>query len=214
MLHYPKIAGSRDCPGGRCFAFEKYDGTNLHWDWNREHGWHAFGTRRDAFNLLPEGIAEFGRVHEHLSGCVELFLSTLAEGVEQVFRNATTFRAVDDCKVFTEFLGPNSFAGLHKADDPKRLVLFDVRAEPFGMAGPERFVAEFGHLPIARLVYQGKFTGKFAEDVRMGRYAVAEGVVCKGGQGGHDLWMAKIKTYAYLERLKQAFAERWEDYWE
>jgi hypothetical protein len=26
--------------------------------------------------------------------------------------------------------------------------------------------------------------------------------------------LAKIKTYAYLERLKSAFAERWEDYWE
>src|SRR4051812_33479077 len=41
MLHYPKIPGSRDCPGGRCLAFEKYDGTNLHWDWDRDIGWHA-----------------------------------------------------------------------------------------------------------------------------------------------------------------------------
>ena len=30
MLHYPKIAGSRDAPAGRCVAFEKVDGTNLH----------------------------------------------------------------------------------------------------------------------------------------------------------------------------------------
>src|SRR3712207_8134788 len=36
-----------------CIAFEKVDGTNLHWDWDREFGWHAFGTRRDDFNLLP-----------------------------------------------------------------------------------------------------------------------------------------------------------------
>jgi hypothetical protein len=63
-------------------------------------------------------------------------------------------------------------------------------------------------------VYEGRPTGKFAEDVRLGRYGVAEGVVCKGGEGGADLWMCKIKTYAYLERLKKAFAERWEDYWE
>jgi hypothetical protein len=27
-------------------------------------------------------------------------------------------------RAFTEFFGPNSFAGLHKPDDPKRLVLF------------------------------------------------------------------------------------------
>jgi hypothetical protein len=50
--------------------------------------------------------------------------------------------------------------------------------------------------------------------VRLGKFGVKEGVVCKGGPGGADVWMVKIKTYAYLERLEQAFAERWEDYWE
>src|SRR5580704_5591419 len=47
MLHYPKIPGSRNCPSGPCIAFEKYDGTNLHWDWDRDFSFHAFGTRRD-----------------------------------------------------------------------------------------------------------------------------------------------------------------------
>ncbi|MGP0066256.1 MAG: hypothetical protein ACLQGP_21965 [Isosphaeraceae bacterium] len=70
------------------------------------------------------------------------------------------------------------------------------------------------HLPIAGVVYRGKLTGKFAEDVRTGKYCVTEGVVCKGGPGGSDLWMAKIKTYAYLEKLKRAFGGRWEDYCE
>jgi hypothetical protein len=82
------------------------------------------------------------------------------------------------------------------------------------MIGPRLFVADFGHLPIAQVIYEGKLTGKFAEDVRAGKYDVAEGVICKGGTGGSDLWMVKIKTYTYLERLKQAFAERWEEYWE
>ena len=63
-------------------------------------------------------------------------------------------------------------------------------------------------------VYQGKLTGRFAEDVRTGKYGVTEGVICKGGTGGSDLWMAKIKTNAYMERLKRAFGERWEDHWE
>jgi hypothetical protein len=63
-------------------------------------------------------------------------------------------------------------------------------------------------------VYEGKLTGTFTEDVRRGKYEVAEGVVCKGGSGGDDVWMVKIKTSAYLERLKQAFADRWEEYWE
>jgi RNA ligase len=213
MLYYPKIPGSRDAPAGRCVAFEKYDGTNLHWDWDREFGWHSFGTRRDEFDLSETGVARFAATHAHLRQCVGVFHSTLADGLEKVFTDHDEYRMLGGFRAFTEFLGSNSFAGLHKAEEPKRLVLFDVSVKPGGMIGPVRYVADFGHLPIARVVYQGKFTGKFAEDVRTGKYGVAEGVVCKGGTGT-DLWMAKIKTYAYLEKLKRAFGEKWEDYWE
>jgi hypothetical protein len=195
-------------------AFDKVDGTNLHWDWDRDFGWHAFGTRRDAFNFLPDGIEQFGRRHEHLRGCVDLFRAALAEDLQRVFRDHAAYRSFAALTVFTEFVGPNSFAGLHRTDDPKRLVLFDVRAEGFGFLGPRQFVQDFGHLPIPRVIYEGPFTGRFTEDVRTGKHGVAEGVVCKGGSGGDDLWMVKVKTYAYLERLKTAFAEKWEDYWE
>jgi hypothetical protein len=214
MLHYPKIPGSRNAPEGRCVAFEKYDGTNLRWEWDRDFGWHAFGTRRDEFTLTDIGVEEFTQQHAHLRECVETFQSTLAEELEQVFRNNTKYAAFQSFKAFTEFQGPNSFAGLHKEDDPKEVRLFDIWAEPFGMIGPHEFVADFGHLPIARVIYEGRLTGQFAEGVRTGQYDVAEGVVCKGGTGGPDVWMVKIKTYAYLERLKRSFADRWEDYWE
>lgn len=214
MLHYPKIPGSRNAPNGRCLAFEKYDGTNLHWDWDRDFGWHAFGTRRDEFNLTQTGEEQFAQRHGHLSECVQVFRQTVTEGTEKVLRDHPTYREVQSIKVFTEFLGDGSFAGLHKESTPKELRLFDVQVEPLGIIGPRQFVADFGHLHIARVVYEGKLTGKFAEDVRTGKYKVAEGVVCKGGSGGADLWMVKIKTYAYLEQLKQAFADRWEDHWE
>ncbi len=214
MLHYPKMRGARDAPGGRCFAFEKYDGTNMHWGWDRDFGWHAFGTRRDEFNLTTEGVAAFAGKHAHLRESVDVFRATLAEGLERVLRDNPRYREFQAFKAFTEFLGPNSFAGLHKQDDPKELRLFDVFAEPFGFLGPKSFIADFGHLRIARVVYEGRLTGKFTEEVRAGKHGVAEGVVCKGGDGGPDVWMIKIKTDAYRERLKRAFAERWEDYWE
>jgi hypothetical protein len=214
MLHYPKIPGSKGAPLGRCVAFEKYDGTNLHWDWDRDFGWHAFGTRRDSFNLTPAGIELFAARHAHLSECVTAFRGQFADGLERAFHDHPAYRPYQGLKAFTEFFGPNSFAGLHKADDPKQVVLLDIEAEGFGLIGPQRFVADFGDLPIARVVYEGRLTGQFAEDVRRGKYGVAEGVVCKGGSGGSDLWMAKIKTHAYMERLKRAFGERWEDYWE
>lgn len=214
MLFYPKIPGSRQAPAGRCWAFEKYDGTNLHWAWDRLTGWRSFGTRRDAFELSPSGIEEFGARHAHLRECVAVFRETLAEGLERIFRTHPGYAAASGCTVFTEFFGPNSFAGLHRDGDPKELRLFDVSLESFGLLGPRRFVEDFRELPSARLVYHGKFTGKFADDVRQGKYRVNEGVVCKFGTGGTDLHMAKIKTDAYLARLKQAFADRWEDYWE
>ena len=214
MLYYPKIPGSIHCPDGRCVAFEKYDGTNLHWDWNREFGWHTFGTRRDEFALLPVGIERFAQIHSHLHEAVEVFRSSLGTEIECILRSNARYAAAEAVTVFTEFLGPNSFAGLHKADDPKKLILFDVQTEPLGMVGPEQFVADFGHLHIAKVVYRGQLTGKFSDDVRQGKYNVTEGVVCKGG-AGDKLWMVKIKTYAYLEKLKKAFAENcWTTSWE
>lgn len=214
MLYYPKISGSHDAPFSRCIAFEKYDGTNLHWDWDRDFGWHAFGTRRDEFNLTVDGIADFAIKHVHLLECVNVFQVNWAEGLDLVFRQNSNYREFQALRVFAEFVGPSSFAGLHKSEDPKELRLFDVFAEPFGFIGPRQFVADFGHLRIARVVFEGRLTGKFTEDVRSGKYDVAEGVVCKGGTGGSDLWMIKVKTCAYMERLKQAFANRWEEYWE
>jgi hypothetical protein len=214
MLHYPKIPGSENCPSGSCIAFEKYDGSNLHWDWDRDFGWHSFGTRRDEFNLTDEGISEFKKRHAHLAQSVDVFNFTLAEKIAAIFTENPRYAAFPAAKVFTEFFGPNSFAGLHKSEDPKELRLFDVQMDPLGLIGPEQFVADFGRLPIPRIVYRGKLTGRFSDDVRSGRYGTMEGVVCKGGTGGDDLWMVKIKTHAYLERLKNAFADRWEDYWE
>lgn len=214
MLHYPKMPGSRNCPNGKCWAFEKYDGTNLHWEWERDFGWHSFGARRDEFNLNLDGIEKFAGAHPNLKECAPLFEAELAVGIEKVFQENANYASYASFKVFTEFLGANSFAGLHHDEDDKQLVLFDVWLEGFGMIGPQQFLADFGHLNTARVVYQGKLTGQFVEDVRNGKYNVAEGVVCKGGRGGEDLWMVKIKTHAYMEKLKKAFAQDWENYWE
>src|SRR5205085_2511289 len=122
----------------------------------------------------------------------------LAEPLEQVFRTNPWYGRFEELRAFTEFVGPNSFAGKHKADDPKDVVLFDVMADGYGTVAPKQFVADFAAVRIARVVHVGKLTGQFAEDVRNGKYKVAEGVVCKGGSGGGDVWMCKIKTYAYL----------------
>lgn len=32
--------------------------------------------------------------------------------------------------------------------------------------------------------------------------------------GGHKLWMAKIKTNQYLDKLKELYGVDWEKFWE
>ena len=132
--------------------------------------------------------------------------------MDSIFRSDLKYSS-DEIAVFTEFLGAQSFAGAHKPGDPKQLVLFDVQVEQ-GMIPPNQFVEDFAGFNIARVVYRGKLTGKFANDVREGKFDVDEGVICKGGKTPDELWMVKIKTNAYMDRLKQVFKDGWSDYWE
>ncbi|HLO86506.1 MAG TPA: RNA ligase family protein [Nostocaceae cyanobacterium] len=211
-LAYPKIADSQNYPVERCIAFEKYDGTNLHWVWENELGWYAFGTRRDRFDLDKMGVTEFNAAHPGLEEAPEIFLRDFAKPLEEIFRNNPAYNC-PEITVFTEFLGADSFAGMHKLGDIKQLVLFDVQTTA-GIIHPEQFVQDFSSLNIARVVYRGKLTSKFVDEVRQGKYGVTEGVVCKGGKNQDSLWMVKIKTNAYMQKLQQAFKDDWEKYWE
>ncbi|BAT55607.1 hypothetical protein NOS3756_46000 [Nostoc sp. NIES-3756] len=211
QLAYPKIPDSKNCPGKRCIAFEKYDGTNLHWAWDVELGWYAFGTRRDRFDLDEMGIAQFNTAHPGLETAAEIFQRDFATPLEKIFRENPNYQS-PEITVFTEFFGMNSFAGMHKQDEPKQLILFDVQVDK-SIIYPEQFLQDFHHLKIARVVYCGKLTGQFIDDVRAGKYGVTEGVVCKG-VSNNKIWMIKIKTYAYMKKLQQSFQNDWESYWE
>lgn len=211
-LAYPKIPDSKNCPLEKCIAFEKYDGTNLHWVWEAELGWYAFGTRRDRFDLDDMGIADFNAAHPGLEEAPVIFRRDFATSLEALFTNNPHYQC-PEITVFTEFFGAKSFAGMHKKDDPKQLVIFDVRTDR-GLVPPEEFIRDFRDLNIARVVYRGKLTGQFIDNIREGKYGVAEGVVCKGGTNPNNLWMGKIKTYAYMNKLQQAFKDDWQQYWE
>jgi hypothetical protein len=211
-LAYPKIPDSKNCPFKQCIAFEKYDGTNLHWVWEQELGWYAFGTRHNRFDLDEMGIAEFNSAHPGLEEASGIFLKDFAEPLDKMFRENSDY----DCPeitVFTEFFGANSFAGMHDCQDSKQLILLDIERDQ-DIIDPDRFVRDFQHLPIARTIYRGKLTGKFIENVRNSKYDVAEGVICKGRNRDGTVWMVKIKTNSYLEKLKQTFQDNWHNYWE
>jgi hypothetical protein len=210
-LVYPKMPGSKDSPLEKCVAFEKYDGTNLHWVRDAEMGWYAFGTRRDRFDLDERGIADFNAAHPGLEEAAEIFQRDFRQPLDVIFQGNPDYQC-PEIIVFTEFLGEQSFAGMHKPEDPKQLVLLDVQIDR-GMLDPIEFVETFGTVNIARVIYRGKLTGKFMEEVRTGKYGVAEGVVCKG-KNANGVWMVKVKTNTYMQKLQQVFQADWENYWE
>jgi len=204
MIQYPKIMGSAKAPMKPCIAFVKYDGSNLRFEWSRKRGWSKSGTRTQMFD----------ETHPFFGSAKALFLNTLAKPLEEIFRTNKEYRKRDQYTVFAEFFGPNSFAGMHKEKDEKQLVLFDVWKFKSGFIGPRQFIKDFKNLNIAEVVYDGKLTGQFLENVRNGKYDVEEGVVCKGGSGGKDVWMVKVKTYAYMKKLKELYNDRWKEFWE
>lgn len=205
-LAYPKIPDGHNCPLKKCLAFEKYDGTNFHWKW--KNGWQEFGTRRTKFLFGEEG--EFFLAHPGLEDAIEIFWNNgLAHKLNSYLHEKYSNTEVI---IFSEFFGPNSFAGTHKEDDVKQHIIFDVMVDGKFLS-PEEFLRDYQQFNIAKVVYSGKYTGQFVEDVRKGKYTLGEGVVCKGMVNG-QVYMTKIKTNAYLERLKYEFPKEWQNYWE
>jgi len=204
MKEYPSIEGPLGDFGKPCIAFYKYDGSNLRFEWTPKKGWNKFGTRTRLFDHTDP---VFGPA-------IKLFLDTQAEGVEKVIQDTKEYRNNERVTAYCEFFGPKSFAGIHDLEpdnDPKELVLFDINFHKKGILGPRDFVKHFGHLKSAQVVYEGNFNQELIEAVRTRTLPVWEGVIAKGGSG-HDLWMRKVKSNDYLEKLKAVFRGEWEKY--
>lgn len=198
MKQYWQIPGPSKAPQGLCVAFYKYDGSNIRAEWTKKRGWYKFGSKHV---LLDE-------TNEILGPSIEVFKRTYGESLEKTFLDDKEMRTVENITVFFEFFGPNSFAGYHVPEDEKKVVLFDVNVHKKGFLLPRDFIKKFGHLEIAEVVYEGNFGPAFVKDVWEGKYNVTEGVVAKGIITGkksneqHGLWMAKAKTKAWIDELR------------
>ena len=209
MRQYPSIPPAVHHIGQPCVAFYKLDGSNLRFEWSKKAGWNKFGTRE---RLFDQTDPVFGTA-------IEIFKQTYAEDLEQVFKKEKALRNCQSIIVFAEFVGERSFAGQHREEDTKEVVLFDVNPHKQGILGPREFLDYFGHLKTAKVLYQGNMTPGFINEVKESKLSglndekVHEGVICKGGSG-HKVWMCKIKTTAYREKLKETYADSWQQYWE
>jgi RNA ligase len=211
-LAYPKIPDTLNCPLKQCVAFEKYDGTNIHWVWKPNMGWLDFGTRRDRFPLNNGGVRHFEQAHPELVGLDQLWDQDPNNSLELYLWDHPRYNTVQEVIVFTEYFGPKSFAGSHDPKDEKQLVIFDVMVDG-KVIPPEQMLEDFKKWNLAKVIFQGKFTGQLFVDVRKGKYPVREGVVVKGVVG-NEVYMAKIKTEAYMDKLRTQFKDNWKEYWE
>lgn len=191
VKHYPSISRSvgQDFQEFDAHCFDKCDGSNLRFEFNRKRGWYKFGTRTRLFDQSDQIFGE----------SINLFRRVLAEPLERIVHEQRWQHLI----VFTEFGGEKSFAGLHEPGDPKNLTLFDAAAEKKGLIGPVDFRKLFED-KVATPKYLGhaKWTRGFVERVRNGLLegVTFEGVVGKGGSR-HELIMAKAKTQAWVDKV-------------
>ncbi len=210
MKEYPSIPSYKDSQIDYCIGFNKEDGSNLRWEFRKKKGFVKQGTRT---RLFDKSDPDFG-------SAISIFNEKFSDPLSKLFTDDAYFRQQQEITVFTEFFGPHSFAGQHLQNDPKELIMFDVWIYKYGLMSPREFIKTFiGLVPTAKVIYEGKCDHQFIQDVKIGKYAdqgVFEGVICKAGKGGHgkNLLMCKIKTDAYLDKLKAVFFDRWQNFWE
>ena len=76
MKQYPKIPGSNQAPHKPCLAFVKYDGSNMRFEWTKKRGWFKFGSRTQMIDSS----------HDFLADSIPLFMNTLAEPLQNIFK--------------------------------------------------------------------------------------------------------------------------------
>ena len=196
MIEYPSIINSSKAPRKAMIAFDKLDGSNIRVKYTAKRGFDLFGSRTQLID----------KTHPHLGEVVDIFNRDFAEPLSKIFRDK--FPNEREIIVFGEFLGDKSFAGIHVEGDPKRFVMFDAyvghKNSKFIM--PREFIKLFGgKVTIPRVIFEGNLSDQFIQEVRDGKYDVIEGVLCKGlektGAARGGMWMCKVKTKAYLDKI-------------
>ena len=190
MKEYPSISRQID-RSLQIYAFDKLDGSNIRVEWSRKAGFYKYGSRTCLMDAN----------HPELGQAVGLIESKYAQVLSDLFCKERW----DHVVAFFEFFGTSSFAGQHKKDESHDVVLIDVAENKKGIMPPNDFVRTFGHLHIPAVVHIGRAGVEFEQSVRDGTLPgmTFEGVVCKGVRKGRHLTMFKIKSEAWINRLRE-----------
>jgi hypothetical protein len=203
MKSYPRIQYfNQGLFGEDIYAFDKLDGSNIRAEWNPKRGWYKFGTRN---TMIDERDLQFGEA-------ITLFLNKYGDSLPKLFRTNKSYKRIESFVVFAEYVGEQSFAGRHNASDPKDIILFDVNQYKHGFVTPKNFVEDFGHLHIPDVIYTGPYTMEFVQTIRDNKHNLKEGVIVKGilktKNQKDEVWMVKVKTKEWLQKVKELHGER------
>lgn len=193
MKTYPSIkkATSQSFREMKLHTFDKLDGSNLRFEYNKKRGFYKYGTRK---RLLGDDDEIFGPA-------IPLFRETIEEPLIRIIEKQGWQQVV----VFCEYWGKESLAGRHKNDDPKTLTVIDVAVYKRGILPPVDFIKLFGEFGPK---YLGKinWTRGFIEDVRAGIDGITfEGVVGKEVENKRIV-MYKAKTQQWIDKVRLLYA--------
>jgi hypothetical protein len=177
-------------------AFDKLDGSNLRFEWNKKRGFYKSGSRNV---MIDENSEQFGIG-------VKIFKEKYEESLSKIF-TSKKYRDIQSFVCFAEFLGTKSAFGQHEfGNDVFDVVLFDVDRYKKGFVPPKEFIDDFGEVGIPRVVYTGNLNKEFVNRVKINEFGLSEGVICKGKvqtrKGVDQLYYCKVKTDDWFERLR------------
>lgn len=191
MKSYPSLPYASECHLP-IVAFDKLDGSNVRAEWTSKKGWAKFGTRN---RLVDSTDPIFGKIPE-------IVRAKFGESLPEALKAGKFDRAM----CFFELHGSKSFAGMHDINDDLTVTLIDVAPFNQGILEPERYLKYFGHLDIAKVLYEGNLTPEFIESVRNSTLPgmTFEGVVCKAKNDKKTKMplMFKQKSRAWLDKLR------------
>ena len=200
MKTYPKIPHFKHIPfGQKCYAFDKLDGSSMRFEWGKKRGFYKYGTRNV---MIDKNTPIYGE-------CIDIFLDKYGQNLDDIFRKQ--YKSVESFVVFGEFFGKGSFAGQHIDGDKKDITIFDINRYKSGFLPPCEFIDIFGHLDIPKVIYEGIYNYELVNSVKLDKFGLMEGVVCKGviktKRGVNEVWYTKVKTNKWIQKVRLLYGE-------
>jgi hypothetical protein len=162
--------------------YDKIDGTNLAWYWNKNKGWWKSSTRTVVFD---NNDPVWGYTHE-------------------LFKDLSITPRGNNFILYTELHGMGSFAGSHSKLFKQKLYPIDIMIDGVWLLPSE--LKEFGIIPIEENVYSDALINNIKDNM----YEVKEGIIIRSNKKRGI--RVKVKTDEYVKKIQMMYKNSWKHY--